>query len=342
MVRRTRNIHNKREMTYNDVTGKNLVNDLLFDNIDLSPFRLMNDHIQGRLDLDEVRSDPDFHLIEALADRIVTDYNKKRKQNKTDEKFIKDNFSDDTEGSHVLYEINNIKAEIGANNLNDIAEDWVREWQEKTGDDAGKDEKFREIEDFIKGSLKDTGIKTRSVITPPRKSVFRKSLVRYISIPAAAVVLALITIKVLVPSYNPDKLFNIYYEPFNIVLPDTRNSDSRQDDSYTSGIRNYKLGNYQDAAFDFSNRLGTDSSTPGPIFFMGITQLALGNFNHAISLLSKITYHAGEYTKDAEWYLGLAYLKTGEKAKAIECFDLLAKDSGYYRERADKILRLLK
>ena len=78
------------------------------------------------------------------------------------------------------------------------------------------------------------------------------------------------------------------------------------------------------------------------MFYLGITQIALGDYNQAITVLAGVANQAGELTKEARWYLGLAYIKAGNRAKASECFELLAQSSGFYRERSEKILRRLK
>jgi len=38
--------------------------------------------------------------------------------------------------------------------------------------------------------------------------------------------------------------------------------------------------------------------------------------------LQKVTNDAGEYGKEARWYMGLSYLKLANKEKADECFGL--------------------
>ncbi len=88
--------------------------------------------------------------------------------------------------------------------------------------------------------------------------------------------------------------------------------------------------------------MSMDTSLVTPRFFLGMTHLALGNYNQALNLLESVADKQGEYSKEARWYLGLVYLKEGDKDKASDCFKYLAKSSDYYSERAEKILRRLK
>jgi len=99
---------------------------------------------------------------------------------------------------------------------------------------------------------------------------------------------------------------------------------------------------YQVATAGFSEAILNDPASGSSRFFLGITYIAMNEFNQAIDMLDGVANQQGDYTKDARWYLGLAYLKTGNKAKASECFELLAQTSGFYRKRSERTLRLLK
>ena len=85
-----------------------------------------------------------------------------------------------------------------------------------------------------------------------------------------------------------------------------------------------------------------DTSVIAPRFLMGITQLAMGKYDQAIHLLGSIAGRSVEYRKEAFWYLGLTYLKTGEKESAANCFEFLSKSPGFYCDRSKKLVRRLK
>ena len=111
---------------------------------------------------------------------------------------------------------------------------------------------------------------------------------------------------------------------------------------FSLAIGSYKTGDYDRAAREFSETILKDPSVVSPRFLMGLTQLALKNYDQTITLLTGVVSDSGEYAKEARWYLGLTYLKTGDKQKAAECFKYLAQSEGFYRERAENILRRLK
>ena len=86
-----------------------------------------------------------------------------------------------------------------------------------------------------------------------------------------------------------------------------------------------------------------DESTSLPAsFFLGITEIELNNTGKAIKLLGGVANRQSEYAKEATWYLGLVYIKSGNKIKARECFELLARSPGFYSDRSEKILRRLR
>lgn len=311
---------------------------------DSSLWEKISQYMKGSFDLNDVRNDPALTQVQNKVSNIISDYQKQGMRNKDDEKFIKSNFSEEREieDVEILDEINQIKLEISDRNINEIAADWVYDWQGNMENHTGNDPKTKEIRDYITSSLESNVAEPERTITYVGRKTLSKYFVKYISLSAAAIVSAFILIKTLVPSYNPEKLFNSYYEPMSIVSPVTRSFNAEESENYFSGIERYKFGDYKSAEVDFSKAMLQNESAIGPRFFLGITNLALGNYDYSINLLSDATSHPWEYNKDAKWYLGLAYLKTGEKEKALGCFEFLAKTPGYYRQRAEEILRHLK
>jgi tetratricopeptide (TPR) repeat protein len=262
--------------------------------------------------------------------------------NKVDENFIREAFAGREQDDSINNEIGDIKDEIQNNKIDTITAEWVKEWHEKQMENTAMDTKKREIRDFIASSLEDEKGKPVIRIVSDRKKEVRRKILRYVSLAAAAIISVVILFRTLLPSYNPEKLFSTYYEPLNVISPVTRNSNTNLSNGYNSAIEMYRLGNYQGAAIGFSDAIEKDNSSIEPLFFMGITELALENYDQAINMLSDATNPSINYWKEAEWYLGLAYLKTGEKEKAFTCFEILSQTEGFYHKRAEAILRHLK
>jgi TolA-binding protein len=299
--------------------------------------------MRGRIDLEEVANDPVLKEIESDVKKMISDYHDVGSKHKDNERYIKDNLLKAELERKIPEEIRNIKFEIHRSDVNDLTAEWVKEWHLRKRKEVLGDPKKEEIRNFIANSLEMEEKESELKPAPEKaKNSGRSSLIRYISLSAAAVIAVLLIIRTLLPSSDPEKLFGSYYKPFNIISSVTRGATADESFSYSAAVENYRNGNYQTAAAGFSVMLQNDPTSIAPRFFMGITQLALGNYGEAINMLNGINDSSGDYRKEASWYLGLAYLKTGEKERAIKCFDFLSQSSGYYSEWSAEILHRLK
>jgi TolA-binding protein len=284
-------------------------------------FSEIGTYMKARFDIEDVKNDPFFTSARDSVKEMISDYNRtisenrKTKENgdfirnsieKTDEKEIKD--------PKDKREINEIIIEKGRSDISILTADWVREWHRKKQMEVVPDPKAEERMEFISASLKSEPAEIVEEIKVVRKKRIGRTLyIRYISLSAAAIIGAVILIGTLLPSSDPDKLFNSYYTTFDAISPVTRGG---------SDI--------------------TEASTTLPLFFTGLASIEQGNFSEAIRALSLVASDSGEYVKEAQWYLGLAYLKTGDKVKAAECFGKLAASPGFYSDPSKKLLRRLK
>ncbi|HZY26252.1 MAG TPA: hypothetical protein VFE71_10520, partial [Bacteroidales bacterium] len=307
--------------------------DLISDNDDRTIFESIGDYMKGKFDQEDVLNDNAFQNTQLAVKEMISDYNKNKSGNRENEKFIRDIFSDEFSEDKMADEIKSIKQEINNNKLNEITADWVREWHEKKQKIGNPDPKSEEIRNFI-----------TEAISEPRKEPVktRKLFIRYASFAAAAMIGVFILISTLLPSSNPEKLFSTYYKPFEALSSVTRSINNTEADKYSAAIESYKSGDFQKSAAEFAVISEKIPSAVSARFFLGLSQLSLGNYGQSENLFTGVIDEQGEYTKEARWYLGLTYLKTNNKQKAEECFTILASSDGYYRERSEKILRRLK
>jgi TolA-binding protein len=325
---------------YND---DNSWKDTLPADEDSALFGMISAYFKGELDIEEVKNDPAYADTNDKVKKMIAGYQNNATHNKDNEKFIRDSFSGETNEGETEKEISGIKQEISHSNLDNVSADWVKDWHEKRQGNGRKDAETAEIRDFITGSLKHAGSMTEINIGADRKKrLIRRLITSYAMLAAAALMGAVFLVRSLLPSYNPDKIFSKYYEPFYTLSPVTRSLIAGGNERYTSALESYKNGNYPDAATGFSEAMLTDEASVSLSFFLGITQIALKDYGQAIKLFDGVVNRQGEYAKEARWYMGLAYIKAGNKAKASECFELLAQSSGFYRERSERILRRLK
>jgi TolA-binding protein len=324
-----------------NLTSIGFEDDLMTDCIDPVLFDTISEYMRGVIDLEDVKNDPALTNGRNIASDIISDYKKYPSANKENEEFIREIFSVSEEV--IVSEIKTIKQEISDNKLNEITAEWVKEWHEKKQNPGIKDPKTVEISDFIKGSIESPGnepvVKSNNLF---KNGSGRNLLIKYSSLAAAALIGAFILIRTLSPSSDPEKLFNSYYKPFNAVSPVTRSLNINGGDNYSSAIENYRTGDYQKAAIMFASELQKDPSASAAQFYLGLSQLALNNYNQAINIFSEVVERSAEFGKEARWYMGLSYLKISNNKKAAECFEILARTEGYYHDRSELILRRLR
>lgn len=239
--------------------------------------------------------------------------------------------------------LEDIKQEIVAGNLDDIAKRWISEWESGT---IGKGEDEREkaaIRDFIASSFKE--LQDSPEILPEPRDHGRSKL-RFIfyssSIAAAMIFGSFLLFRMVSDKSDTDRMFRKYYQPFSLVNNLTRGSDTFIEENISRAIECYKRGDYIQAVSDFSKALKINPSSNATMFFLGISKLGSGDLNGAVTSLEKVMNNKGDFSAEATWYLGLACLKTGNKEKAAECFEILTRNSEYYSRESGKILRHLK
>ena len=317
--------------------------DLLLSEEDSELFGKISEYFEGEIDIEDVKCDPAFSASQEFVATIIRDHQNAASGNREIENFIRESLNGTKDDYDIQKEVGEIKDEISRNNLNEISSQWIEEWNEKNGGDVEKDARREEIRKFITGSLKQEEQKPEIRPGDSQKTGLSRFLnLKYISLAAALLAGAVFLIRSLFPSYDAEKIFNKYYEPLSAVSSVTRSPGSSGNENFYSAIESYKNGDYKAAESGFSEESLKEPSSLLPRFFLGITRIALGDYNQAIDQLEVVATRPGEYTKEANWYLGLAYIKTGNKINAIKCFASLSRSPGFYRDRSEKILRRLR
>jgi hypothetical protein len=287
-------------------------------------------------------NDPAFPYTRDMIKLMIADYRKNAFTNKDLKGSISGNMKDDVFYAEAEKDLSEIKKELEGSDFYKTSADWVEEWNEKK--EKGTDKQIGEIREFVQGSLgpAEDIPKTASPTAGRKSESGKRRILSYISLAAAVIIGTLFIIRTLLPFNNTDKLFSRYYEPYPAVSDVTRGTFSAVDRILPSALESYKNGNYQAAVAGFTAAMVNDPLSNSPRFFLGITHIALNNYGEAVELLEDVAEKKTEYAKEAAWYLGLACLKTGDKNKAAECFELLARSPGFYSEPSEKLLRRLR
>jgi TolA-binding protein len=310
---------------------------------DSAVFCKISDYMKGYLDIEEVKSDPLFKVTDDEAREMISGFDHNSPVHEAYAKFISENLGETEKEKKLADEINDIKRETSENDVSQLTAGWIRERDEKLLNRVHPDALSDERKEFITNALVESDNDfDRNAYARNKKSQKKIISARFALPAAAAIIGAFFLIKLLLPSNDPDKLFEKYYEPLSAISAVTRSADATLMNSYASAIESYKNKNYLAAAAGFSDVISKDPQNTSSRFFMGITQMALGNYEQSKSFLKEVISRQDEYIKEARWYLGLAYLKTGDSEKANDCFETLAQTPGFYSDRAEKILRRLR
>lgn len=139
-----------------------------------------------------------------------------------------------------------------------------------------------------------------------------------------------------------DQLFARYYEPYR-SLASVRSGDLIVDNIITSAMQKYEQGDFSTALSLFEQVLVTDSKDATSRFYQGISFMETQKYQNAGNSFHTVIDHRDNlFLEQAQWYLGLCYLKTDETEKAKDQFNRIASIKGHYSKNANKILRALR
>jgi tetratricopeptide (TPR) repeat protein len=163
---------------------------------------------------------------------------------------------------------------------------------------------------------------------------------RYVSIGiAASIVLAVLLVQIY-RSPSPDKLYLSYHETYpNVVAPIERNETTV--DSYKKAFQLYEQKEYSNALEQFRVILKDSATSSSVNLYAGLCALELNDPTTAVSYFEAVIASSpNDFSETAKWYAALAYLKAGNKEKAIFYLDQL-KDDSFYHARARDLMKEL-
>jgi len=134
-----------------------------------------------------------------------------------------------------------------------------------------------------------------------------------------------------------DKLFTQYYNAENIV------DQTRGDQNIVEAVMKFQQKDFATASELFKSILDNDNSNIAVWFYYGISNIETRNYDNSIKAFTTIiNQNDNLYIEHAEWYLGLCYLKSNQKEKAIDQFGVVASNpDNFHRQEAKDILEKL-
>jgi len=188
--------------------------------------------------------------------------------------------------------------------------------------------------------------KLRSVEMKKRSAgALRRTALKTAKYAAAIALVALISsvlYLVLRPASTTDKLYTSYYTGYvspGAVRSGVSSGNSLMDNALTL----YSAKEYDKAIGYLEQVIATDQGNMEPVFVHGMANMEVSNFPVAEGSFSKVIAHNDNlYIEDAEWYLGLCYMMTGENDKALKQLSAIAGSKSRHSKQAAKLVRKLK
>ena len=138
------------------------------------------------------------------------------------------------------------------------------------------------------------------------------------------------------------KVFSENYSPYHSGLV-SRSGSENVDELYAQAIRQYSAMQYRSASAGFDKFLLNNPDNNGALFFSGMTNMELKNYEKAAIQFERIIINANSlYIQQAEWYRGLSLLAVNDRKSALVHFRNLASRKGFYYSKARIVLKELR
>lgn len=282
--------------------------------------------------LDAIENDPDLIKAEILARQDIDNYLNKSaiKNNQNDYRHLEVDVE-----VELRKRIAKAEVEMVLSGIDDISEGWAKDFElRKPALQHDKD--AQQIMGYIRKSkpFEDTVIQM-----PSRSLRFTRKIV--VQVAAAALVISLLLFKSLIPDYSGDSVFKQNYEPLEANSFRIRGSNQEVDGKLQEGVDYYLSKEYQKAELTFDNLRKTNKNIPEVLLFSGLNQMEQNNFQAAITCFNDLLAGEVQFVPEAQWYLGLCYIKTGDIQKARSMMVTVAETEGIYKQKALQILKNL-
>ena len=158
---------------------------------------------------------------------------------------------------------------------------------------------------------------------------------------AAAIVAIMVVVGIWVysPRQTSEELFTAYFKPYaNIFEPTVRSSQTTPSTQRVEAFQAYEQGDYQKAARLFT-ALNKEKPEPGILLLLGNSNLILGNLKEAENNFITLRKDFDELDLQAQWYLSLCYLKSGDTKRARAILNELGGTEVTYAEKAKELLK---
>jgi len=141
-----------------------------------------------------------------------------------------------------------------------------------------------------------------------------------------------------------EELFNRYFSTAPVAIESvSRSAEAYPDNDFMVAVDNYRNGDYKSAIDHFMQYTLLNQGDPEVYMMIGNSYAEMDKYSEAGSNYRKVIDHNNNlYIEDANWLLGLCYLKTGDNDKARQQMVLIASSDSRYSSDAQVIVRRMK
>jgi tetratricopeptide (TPR) repeat protein len=139
-----------------------------------------------------------------------------------------------------------------------------------------------------------------------------------------------------------EEIFDRFYNSYEVTA-NLRSMETHVNSDFAVAIDYYNIKDYRSAALCFSKVPDSDPKYMESTMLYGVSEFEEMNFPEAKQSFEEvISNNDNLFLEDANWYLALCHLKTGDKESAITELTSIKKSRSIYSSDARKILRRIK
>jgi len=163
-----------------------------------------------------------------------------------------------------------------------------------------------------------------------------------ISTVAACLVLLLGISGILSKHSSPGDIYQEFYNKYE-VTGTARSVSANANKTLAEALTKYENQDYKAALELFNQVISSNPNNMAGHFYAGVSLQETGKYSNAINEYKTVINNKDNlFTEQAEWYTGLCLLQTNEDKKAFRIFKKIAKNEGFYQQKALEILKNLK
>ncbi len=169
------------------------------------------------------------------------------------------------------------------------------------------------------------------------------TIIRALKIPAAAVILLLISVSIwrIVSTTSPSELYTSFYQPY--PTDTSVRSAVRPADNMNMAYKLYGEGNYKASFNILQNHIKEENNDLTAHFYVALNAVELGLYNVAIDEFRIVENDpSSPLLLHARWYLAMTYLRLDQPVEAKKYLEMLTLTENMYSAKAKVALKKLR